>query len=364
MLPITECKLPSFFYLCPMRVTAKELAVLLNGTVEGDPNAWVDRPSKIEEGGAGSISFLGNDKYEPYAYKTDASILLVPKRWQPKQSVQATLLRVDDVYAAIAKLFKQFGQNQSSGPKGISDQAFVHPEAKIGEQVSIGRFAVIEAGAEIGEHCEIGDQVFIGADVQIGAYSKILPGARIMHRCIIGSHCILHPNVIIGSDGFGFAPQQDGSYEKIEQLGNVVIEEWVEVGAGTAIDRATMGSTIIRKGVKLDNLIQIAHNVEIGENTVIAAQAGIAGSTKIGKNCQIGGQVGFVGHVKIADGTQIQAQSGVASSVKMPNQALFGSPAFNYTDYIRSYAIFKKLPELYKRINALEKQLKDRQNKE
>ncbi len=363
MLPVTECKLPSFFYLCSMRVTAKELAVLLNGTIEGDPDTWVDRPSKIEEGGPGSISFLGNDKYEPYVYKTDASILLVPKQWQPKKEVQSTLLRVDDVYAAIAKLFKQFGEAQITGPKGISDQAFVHPEAKIGEQVSIGHFAVVEAGAEIGDHCEIGDQVYIGAGVHIGAYTKIQTGTRVLHDCIIGPHCFLYPNVVVGSDGFGFAPQADGSYEKIEQLGNVIIEEQVEIGAGTTIDRAAMGSTIIRKGVKLDNLIQIGHNVEIGENTVIAAQAGIAGSTKIGKNCQIGGQVGFVGHVKIADGTRVQAQSGVASPVKMPNQSLFGSPAFNYTDYVRSYAIFKKLPELYKRINALEKKLRGKEDK-
>jgi len=345
-----------------MRVTAKELAALLNGTVEGDPDAWVDRPSKIEEGGKGSISFLGNDKYEPYAYKTDASILLVPKNWRPRQSVRPTLLRVDDVYAAIAKLFRQFGQVQAPGLSGISDLAFIHEAAKIGEEVAIGRYSVVEQDAQIGDHCQLGDQVYIGAGTKIGKHCRIHPGARILHGCIIGDHCIVHPNVVIGSDGFGFAPQSNGSYEKIEQLGNVIIEDHVEIGAGTTIDRATMGSTIIRRGVKLDNLIQIAHNVEIGENTVIAAQAGIAGSTKVGKNCQIGGQVGFVGHLKIADGTRIQAQSGVASSVKTNNQALFGSPAFNYTDYVRAYAIFKKLPDLYKRINAMEKKLKSKED--
>ncbi len=341
-----------------MRVTAKELAALLNGTIEGDPETWVDRPSKIEEGGKGSISFLGNDKYEPFAYQTDASILLVSKAWQPKQAVQATLLRVDDVYAAIAKLFKRFGQDQATIPKGISDLAYIDQEASLGEEVAVGRYSVIEAGAQIGDHCQIADQVYIGRGVTIGKHTRLHPGVRILHNCVIGDHCTIHPNVVIGSDGFGFAPQSDGSYEKIEQLGTVIIEAEVEIGAGTTIDRATMGATLIRKGVKLDNLIQIAHNVEIGENSVIAAQAGIAGSTKIGKNCQIGGQVGFVGHVKIADGTRIQAQSGVASSVKTENQALFGSPAFNYTDYVRSYAIFKKLPELYKRINALEKKWK------
>ncbi len=340
-----------------MRVTAKELAALLNGTIEGDPDTWVDRPSKIEEGGKGSISFLGNDKYEPFAYKTNASILLVSKAWKPKQAVQPTLLRVDDVYAAIAKLFKQFGQARPTVVSGISDLAYVHESANLGKEVSVGRYSVIEAGAQVGDHCHIADQVYIGQDVSIGKGARIYPGVRILYGCVIGDHCIIHPNTVIGSDGFGFAPQADGSYEKIEQLGNVIIESHVEIGAGTTIDRATMGATLIKKGVKLDNLVQVAHNVEIGENTVVAAQAGIAGSTKIGKNCQIGGQVGFVGHLTIADGTRIQAQSGVASSVKTNNQALFGSPAFNYTDYVRSYAIFKKLPELYKRINAMEKKL-------
>ncbi len=345
-----------------MRVTAKELAVLLNGTVEGDPDTWVDRPSKIEEGGTGSISFLGNDKYESYAYQTDASILLVPKHWMPRKAVQSTLIRVDDVYAAIALLFKQFGQAPDLEPAGISEQSFIHPSATIGSEISVGRFSIIEANAQIGDHSIISDQVYIGAKVQIGKHARIYPGVKIFHDCIIGDNCTIHSNVIIGCDGFGFAPQADGTYEKIEQLGNVIIEDKVEIGASTTIDRATMGSTIIRKGVKLDNLIQIGHNVEIGENTVIAAQAGIAGSTKIGKNCQIGGQVGFVGHVKIADGTKVQAQSGVASPVKMENQSLFGSPAFNYTDYVRSYAVFKKLPDLYKRINAMEKKLREKED--
>lgn len=341
-----------------MRVTAKELAILLDGTVDGDPEVWVDRPSKIEEGGEGSISFLGNEKYEPYAYTTDASILLVHKDWRPRSAVKPALLRVDDVYASIAKLFKQFGEAQELSVKGIAKEAYIDEQAKVGANTSVGRFSIIENNAVIGKNCKIADQVYIGHHVKIGDNTIIQPGAKIMHHCVLGDNCVVHSNVVIGSDGFGFAPQSDGSYEKIEQLGNVILEDQVEVGAGTIIDRATIGSTVIRKGVKLDNLIQIAHNVEIGENTVIAAQTGVAGSTKIGKNCQIGGQVGFVGHISIADGVRIQAQSGIASSVKQKNQRLFGSPAFFYTDFLRSFTIFKKLPELYRRLNVLEEKVK------
>lgn len=338
-----------------MRVTAKQLAELLNGTVEGNPDAWVDRPSKIEEGGSGTISFLGNDKYESYAYTTDASILLVSKTWEPKAPVQPTLLRVEDVYASIAKLFEQFGEDPKASSSGISEQASVAADASIGNATAIGRFTVVEEGVTIGESCQIDDQVYIGLNVKIGNNTKIYPGVRILHNCEIGDNCILHSNCVIGSDGFGFAPQPDGSYKKIQQLGNVIIEDAVEIGANTTIDRATMGSTIIRSGAKLDNLVQIGHNVEIGANTVIAAQVGIAGSTKIGASCQIGGQAGFVGHIKVANGTRIQAQSGIASHVKKENQALFGSPAFHFTDYIKSYAVFKRLPELYRRLNSLER---------
>lgn len=340
-----------------MQVTVATIAELLGGTVEGNPEVLIDRPSKIEEGGAGSISFLGNLKYEAYAYTTTASALLVAHDFQPKTPIAATLIRVPDVYAAVATLLQQFGGEQTRQP-GISEQACISESARFGEGVTVGGQTVIEAGAQIGNHCIIYPQVYIGPGVKLGDHCLIYPGVRILKDCVLGKHCIVHANAVIGSDGFGFAPQEDGSYQKIAHVGNVLIEDEVEIGAQTSIDRATMGSTIIRRGVKLDNLIQVGHNVEIGEHTVIAAQAGIAGSTKIGRNCRIGGQVGFAGHITIADGTQIQAQSGLAASVEVPNQSLFGSPAIGYRDFIRAHAIFKKLPELYRQLARLEKKLK------
>ncbi|MCG8330674.1 MAG: UDP-3-O-(3-hydroxymyristoyl)glucosamine N-acyltransferase [Chitinophagales bacterium] len=341
-----------------MQLSARELAAFLQGTVEGDPNVKVSRPSKIEEGGEGTISFLGNMKYEAYAYTTTASVLLVSNDFQPAKPVNPTLIRVPDVYAAVAQLLEQFGQ-QAPTTATISEAASIHPDANIGEGVSVAAMAVIEEGAQIGNGSIIMGQVYVGKDVKLGENVKLHPGVRILAGCEVGDNCIIHANTVIGSDGFGFAPQEDGSYKKVTHVGNVVIEQNVEIGACTTIDRATMGSTIIREGVKLDNLVQIGHNVEVGAHTVIAAQAGVAGSTKIGKHCRIGGQVGFVGHVQIADGTQIQAQSGVAGSVDEPNQALFGSPAIGYRDYIRSYAVFKQLPELYKKLRRLEKKLED-----
>jgi UDP-3-O-[3-hydroxymyristoyl] glucosamine N-acyltransferase len=340
-----------------MEIIVKDLAAFLGGSLEGDPDVVVNRPSKIEEGGKGSISFLGNTKYESFAYSTTASALLVNRDFEPKEPIQATLIRVDDVYGAVAMLMEHF-QSHTNGVTGISAQAAVDPKAIIGKGVFIDHFAIIEEGVTIGNQCRIYGHVYIGKNAKIGEGTILYPGVRIQHECVIGAHCILHPNVVIGSDGFGFAPQEDGSYKKIPQIGNVLIEDHVEIGANTTIDRATMGSTIIRKGVKLDNLIQIAHNVEIGENTVISAQTGVAGSTKIGKNCLIGGQVGFSGHLTIADGTKIQAQSGIASSVETPNTALFGSPAIEYSRFLRSHTVFKKLPELYKQILKLEKQIK------
>jgi len=342
-----------------MQLSAKELASLLNGQIEGDPEVLVNRPSKIEEGGVGSISFLGNERYEAHAYTTDASILLVSKDFKPRQLVKATLIRVDNVYKAFALLLDEFGR-QTSPEAGISPQAFISPKAELGKDLFIGSSSVIEDGARIGDSCLIYPQTYIGKNVKIGNNVTIYPGVRIYSDCIIGDHCIIHANTVIGSDGFGFAPQSDSLYKKISQIGNVIIEAHVEIGSNSVIDRATIGSTIIRAGVKLDNLIQVGHNVEIGENTVIAAQTGIAGSTKIGKNCLIGGQVGFVGHIKIADGTRVQAQSGVASNVTEPNTMLFGYPAFAYRDYIRSYTVFRQLPDLYKRLHKLEKQLAEK----
>lgn len=339
-----------------MQLSARELAALLNGTIEGDPDVKVNRPGKIEEGGEGTISFLGNPKYEEYVYSSNASILLVDRHFQPRGPVKPTLIRVDDVYATVAKLLEQFGQSKPT-TTGISAHAFVHASADVAEEVTIEPFAVIEANVRIGKGSYVGPQVFLAQDVQIGRNTIIHSGVRLMKNSVVGDNCIIHANVVIGSDGFGFAPLADGSYQKIQHVGNVVIEDNVEIGANTTIDRATLGSTIIRKGVKLDNLIQVGHNVEIGENTVIAAQTGIAGSTKIGKSCRIGGQVGFSGHISIADGAQIQAQSGIASSIETPKTGWFGSPAIPYNDFLRAFTVYKKLPELYRRFNEIEKLL-------
>ena len=337
-----------------MQVTAQALALLLNGNVEGNPDTIVNRPSKIEEGVAGTISFLGNPKYEHYAYTTDSSILLVSKDFVASQPISATLIRVDDVYASVAILLNRFGESEKKEAV-ISVRASIHSSARIGSDVSIGDFVMIENDAEIGASSVIYPQVYIGVEVKIGQNVTLFPGVKIYKNCEIGDNCIIHANTVIGSDGFGFAPASDGSYTKVAQIGNVIIEKNVEIGANTVVDRATMGSTIIREGVKLDNLIQIAHNVEIGRNTVIAAQTGIAGSTKLGEQCMIGGQSGFVGHITVADGTKTQAQSGIASSIKEPNKAWFGYPAIPYNDYLRAFTIFKKLPDLAKRVLDLER---------
>ena len=345
-----------------MQISARQLAELLHGTVEGDPDVLVSRPSKIEEGGEGTITFLANPKYEAFAYTTTASVLLVQTDFKPAQPIQATLVRVPDVYASIAFLLNKFGEAQAAAPSGISQNAFIHPETTLTENVTVGEFTVVEKGAQIGAGSHLYPQVYIGPDVKVGANCIVFPGVKIYRECEIGDNCIIHANTVIGSDGFGFAPQEDGTYKKIAQIGKVILEANVEVGANTVIDRATMGATIIRKGAKLDNLIQIAHNVDIGENTVIAAQAGIAGSTKLGKQMMVGGQAGFVGHIKVADGTKVQAQSGVARAVNEPGTALYGSPAIAYNDYLRAYAVFKKLPALYQRLNALEKKLAESEN--
>ena len=343
-----------------MQVTAKDLAILLNGTVEGNPDIMVHKPSKIEEGEIGTISFLGNPKYEHYAYTTQSSVLLVSQAFVPTQSIAATLIRVEDVYASVAILLDRFGAVEKKAAI-ISSRASIHAGATIAEGVTIGDFVVIEQGACIGHASFIYPQVYIGENVKIGKNVILYPGVRVYKDCEIGDNCILHANTVIGSDGFGFAPLEDGSYKKVVQIGNVIIERNVEIGANTAIDRATMGSTIIREGVKLDNLIQIAHNVEVGRNTVIAAQTGIAGSTKLGEQCMIGGQCGFVGHITVADGTKTQAQSGVASTIKEPNKAWFGYPAIPYNDYLRAFTIFKKLPDLAKRVLAIEHKINSKE---
>ena len=339
-----------------MQITALELAKLVNGTVEGDENVIISAPSKIEEGKAGTITFLANAKYEKYIYTTKASAVLVDREFKAQSKIDATLIRVDNVYETVASLLNQFGAaKDGKGKSEISPHAIIDSTAQIGADVYIGAGVVIGSKVKIAAGSQIHPQVYLGDGVEVGANSVIYAGVKIYRDCIIGQNCILHSNAVVGSDGFGFAPQEDGSYKKIAQLGNVVIEDWVEVGANTVIDRATMGSTVIRQGVKLDNLIQIAHNVEVGRNSVIAAQSGVAGSTKIGSQVMMGGQVGIVGHIEIADKVKIQAQSGVNSSIKEEGKAIFGTPAIGYKEFLKSYAIFRKLPSLLKRINKLEK---------
>ena len=342
---------------------AIEIAQFIGGRVEGDPQVIVTKPAKIEEGEPGAISFLANPKYEEYIYSSESSVFLVSNDFQPKQKINATLIRVENVYAALQILLNKFGEIYAENEDDdedelISEMAFVHPEAEISENVKIEAFAYISKGVKIASGTYIQAHVFLGNDVEIAENCVIYSGAKIMSGTLIGKNCIIHSNAVIGSDGFGFAPKEDGSYSKIPQLGIVQLEDNVEIGANTVIDRATMGKTLIESGVKLDNLIQIAHNVTIGKNTVIAAQSGIAGSTKIGQNCMIGGQVGIVGHISIANGTKIQAQSGINKTVKNENTALFGSPALLYNDFLKSNAVFKQLPDMLKRLDELEKKLK------
>jgi len=338
-----------------MDFTARQIAGFLGGSLEGDSDAKVNGISRIEEGRAGTLSFLANPKYQVFVYDTKASVVLVNKTFTPQRPVRCTLIRVDDPYRSLAKLMTLIEKRPER--TGIEVNAFVHEEATLEEGVYVGSFSYISRGARIGKNVKIFPQVYISEDVVIGDGTLIYSGARIHNNCIIGAHCVIHSGVVIGDDGFGFAPVTGSDFAKIPQIGNVVIEDDVEVGTNTTIDRATIGSTIIRRGVKLDNLIQVAHNVEIGENTVIAAQTGISGSTKIGRNCMIGGQVGIIGHITIADGTRIAAQSGIGSSVKGNAPAIQGSPAFEVIPYQRSYVLFKKLPELADRLARIEELL-------
>ncbi|WP_116106412.1 UDP-3-O-(3-hydroxymyristoyl)glucosamine N-acyltransferase [Lewinella sp. IMCC34191] len=343
-----------------MQITAAALAKMVDATVEGDPEVIITGPARIEEASDGQITFLANPAYEHYLYDTKATAVLVSRDFQPRAHVTPTLLRVDNVYETVSGLLQVYQQDEAAKTvRQVSQHAVVDETAKLGDRVRIGKFTVISEQASIGAGTVVLDQVFIGPNVRIGENCTVYPGARILRDCVIGNDCILHANVVIGADGFGFLPDSEGNYQKVPQVGNVILEDRVEIGSNTTIDRATMGSTIIRQGVKLDNLIQIGHNVEIGANTVIAAQAGVAGSTKIGANCRIGGQVGFAGHLTIADGTKIQAQSGIARHVKETGQELAGAPAFGYRDWIKSSILHSRLPELYKRITRLEKHLKE-----
>jgi UDP-3-O-[3-hydroxymyristoyl] glucosamine N-acyltransferase len=337
-----------------MEFKAQQIASLIQGTIEGNASTSVSGFAKIEEAKAGDLAFLANPKYEDYLYTTGASITIISSQLVLKQPIEATLIRVDDAYSAFAKLMQIYQQMQSTQLVGIQEPAFIHPTAKIGKDVFIGAFSYIGEHAIVGDQAKIHPQAYLGNNASLGNRSVLHPGVKVYHDCIIGQDVTIHAGSVLGSDGFGFAPQADGTYHKVPQLGNVVVEDQVEIGANTCIDRATMGSTIIRKGTKLDNLLQVAHNVEIGENSVIAAQTGISGSTKIGKGVMIGGQTGIAGHIKVADGTRAAGQSGITKSVNQPNTVLNGTPAFDAKSYLKSQAVYKRLPELEKKIQELQ----------
>ena len=339
-----------------MEFTAAALADLLKGEISGDPEMKVNTIAKIEEGKEGALSFLANPKYEHFIYTTGSSIVLVNHDFVPSSPVKATLIRVRNAYESFASLMALVDKSRPK-KKGVHQTAVIEGSARIGADVYIGAFVYIGENCVIGNNCRIYPHTYIGDNTKIGDESLIYSGVRIYHECIIGNNCTIHAGSVIGSDGFGFAPQSETEFMRIPQLGNVILEDHVEIGANVAIDRATMGSTIIRRGVKLDNLIQVGHNVEIGENTVMAGQSGIAGSAKIGKNCMIAGQVGIVGHLKIADNTRIGAQSGVSGDIKEENQILTGSPAIEHRTFLKSSVIFRKLPEFKSKIDYLEQEL-------
>jgi UDP-3-O-[3-hydroxymyristoyl] glucosamine N-acyltransferase len=341
-----------------MQFTALQIATLLKGKLVGEPEAKINQVAKIEEAKAGSLSFVANPKYEEYLYSTDASIIIINEDYELKQPVKATLIRVKDAYSSFAYLLEKYNEIQSNaGKKGIEQPSYISKSASIGKNVYVGSFTYIGDNVLIGDNVKIYPGCYIGDNVVVNEETKLFASVKIYDDCSVGARVTIHSGTVIGGDGFGFAPQKDGSFKKVPQIGNVIIEDDVEIGANTTIDRATMGSTIIKKGVKLDNLIQIAHNVEIGENTVIAAQSGISGSTKIGKHNMIGGQVGVVGHIQTANGTKVGAQSGITKSISTPNTSVNETPAFDYKASLKSQAIFRNLPDLQKRILELEQQL-------
>lgn len=344
-----------------MQFTAKQISEFIDGTIEGDENVGVSELSKIENGKPGSLCFLSNPKYENYLYSANASVVIVGRDFVPSQKINSTLIKVADPYSAFSVLLDKYNEavNLSNAQTGIEQPSYIHPTAKIGKDVFIGAFAYIAENVTIGDGSKISAQTYVGADSVIGTNCTVFPGVKIYNRSVLGNNIIIHSNTVVGSDGFGFAPQADGTYTKIAQIGNVVIEDDVEIGANTAIDRATMGSTFIRKGVKLDNLIQIAHNVDLGAHTVVAAQTGISGSSKLGENCVIGGQVGVAGHLSLAKGTQIGAQAGINFNTTEENKQWHGSPAQPLRDWMRASVIFKQLPSVEKRIASLEAKIKE-----
>ena len=344
-----------------MEFTARQLAELVHGTIEGDGNVTINTYSKIEEASKGSLTFLANPKYTHYIYSTEASAVLVKNDFVAEQPIETTLIRVEDPYSTLAQLLNMVQEVLNPRKHGIEQPSFVSDGVTLPDDIYLGAFAYIGKNVIIGRGAQIYPQVYVGDNVVIGDNVTLYPGCRIYHSCKIGNNCIIHAGSVIGSDGFGFAPH-NGDFIKISQIGNVVIEDNVEIGSNTTLDRATMGSTIIRKGVKLDNLIQIAHNVEVGEHTVMAAQVGIAGSTKIGKNNQFGGQVGVAGHITIGDNNGIGAQSGIPNSLGS-NLRVIGAPAINALEFARQQVYFKRLPEMANDIKRLKKELEEIKNK-
>ncbi len=343
-----------------MEFTAQQIADLIQGRVEGDANATINTFAKIEEGKPGAISFLSNRKYESYIYDTKSSVVLVDENLVLEKPVNATLIRVKNAYEAVAKLLQMY-DSMKPKKKGIDSLAFIHPSAKIGKDCYIGPFVAIGPDVTIGDGCVLHPHVTVGEKASIGNNTEIYSNAVIYHHCRVGNNCILHAGCVVGADGFGFAPTKDG-YDKIPQIGIVTIEDNVEIGANTCIDRSTMGSTYVRKGVKLDNLVQIAHNTDIGANTVMSAQVGVAGSAKIGEWCMFGGQVGIAGHITIGNKVLLGAQSGVPGSLK-DNQELIGTPPTTMTNYFRSQAIVKRLPDMYRQMNEMQKTIKELEKK-
>ncbi|MCY1635381.1 UDP-3-O-(3-hydroxymyristoyl)glucosamine N-acyltransferase [Marinifilum breve] len=340
-----------------MNFTAQDIAEFLQGEVDGDGSVAVNNVSRIEEGKPGTLSFLANPKYEHHIYTTNSSIVLVNKDFKAAKEVKATLIRVEDAYQALAQLLEMYEQSKPQ-KVGIEEPSFVSKSATIGDKIYVGAFAYIGSNVKIGDNVKIYPHTYIGDNVIIGDNTILNSGVKVYENCKIGKDCIVHSGSVIGADGFGFAPSSANDYKKVPQVGNVILEDHVEIGANTCVDRATMGSTIIRKGVKLDNLIQVAHNVEIGENTVIASQTGIAGSSKVGEHCMFGGQVGIAGHLSIADEVKIAAQSGIGRNIKKKGEVLQGSPAFEFGPYQKSYVLFKNLPKMREQIMDLEKQVK------
>ncbi|MCB9224701.1 MAG: UDP-3-O-(3-hydroxymyristoyl)glucosamine N-acyltransferase [Crocinitomicaceae bacterium] len=342
-----------------MEFSANQIADLLQGEIVGNASATVSGLSKIEDGKAGTLSFLANPKYEDHIYTTKSTVIIVNADFQPQKELPngCTLIKVPEAYSAFAKLLEMYDQAVAKQPK-IEEMSYISPSAKVGENVYIGAFAYVGDNAVIGNNTHIYPNSYVGDNVKIGENTVVYSGVHIYRDCVIGNHCTLHSGAIIGADGFGFAPNSENNYQKVPQIGNTILEDHVSIGANTTVDRATLGSTVVKKGVKLDNLVQIGHNVVVGDNTVMAAQTGIAGSTKLGKNIMIGGQVGIVGHIEIADGVKIGAQSGVGKSIKKEGEMVLGSPAYEAEEYKKSYMGFRRLPFILNKLRELEAELK------